>query len=47
MDDEKILNQGVRLALELGIRLKIELEGVDILLESSSSILSIKPSNIW
>lgn len=27
MDDEKILNQGVRLALELGIRLKVELEG--------------------
>ncbi len=35
MDDERILNQGVRLALELGIRLKVEIEGVDILLESS------------
>ncbi len=35
MDDEKILNQGVRLALELGIRLKVEIGGVDILLESS------------
>lgn len=35
MDDDKILNQGVRLALELGIRLKVEIAGVDILLESS------------
>ncbi len=35
MNDDKILNQGVRLALELGIRLKVELDGVDIPLESS------------
>ena len=33
--DEKLFDQGVRLALELGIRLKVELEGVDIPLESS------------
>jgi hypothetical protein len=33
--DEKIFDQGIRLALERGIRLKIELEGVDIPLESS------------
>lgn len=33
--DEKLFNQGVRLALELGIRLKVELEGVDIPLEST------------
>jgi hypothetical protein len=33
--DEKFFDSGVRLALELGIRLKVELEGVDIPLESS------------
>ena len=33
--DEKIFEQGIRLALELGIRLKIELDGVDIPLEST------------
>ncbi|MBI5557714.1 MAG: flagellar brake protein [Deltaproteobacteria bacterium] len=33
--DEKMFDKGTRLALELGIRLKIELEGVDIPLESA------------
>jgi hypothetical protein len=32
---ENMFDQGIRLALELGIRLKIELEGVDIPLESA------------
>lgn len=33
--DDKLFSQGVRLALELGIRLKVEIEGVDIPLEST------------
>ena len=33
--DDKLLNRGVRLALEIGLSLKIELEGVDLPLESS------------
>ena len=32
---DKLLNQGVRLALEIGLNLKVELEGVDLPLESS------------
>ena len=33
--NDKMYDQGVRLALELGLRVKIELDGVDIPLESS------------
>ncbi|MBC8316850.1 MAG: flagellar brake protein [Desulfobulbaceae bacterium] len=32
---EKLFNEGVRLALEIGLNLKVELEGVDLPLESS------------